>query len=144
MHPRSMSKISICLALLLSVWQIYFFWLSGRSLMGPLDGVIGIFKEDRVGMNLAWLMLIYLSVQLISIPFTSGMTGARFLGALDAMASMVPLIIVVIAIVSGAALMSADKIEAALLLLVVNLVDIFGGYIFTIALSRKVVDFTHE
>ena len=44
-----------------------------------------------MGLELAWITLIYLSFQLVSIPFAMGATGDRFIGILDEMASLVPL-----------------------------------------------------
>ena len=64
----SVSGLSTSLAMGLALWEVYFFFLAGNT--GRLDGTLGIFTPDRLGFNMAWLVLIYLSYQLISIPFS--------------------------------------------------------------------------
>ena len=137
----SIGGISLCLALLLAIWEGYFFWFGGRGILGPLDGSVGLFSQSRLGVNLAWLVTIYLSFQLLSIPFSLAKNSARFIGVLDAMASIVPLSIVLIVIFGKPALLgSGERWEAAFILLAVNCVDLFGGYVFNLALSRRTVD----
>ncbi|MFM2444281.1 MAG: hypothetical protein RJB09_1467, partial [Pseudomonadota bacterium] len=53
------SYFSIILALLLTAFEVYFFWFSARGALGPLDGMVGIFTPDRVGVNIAWLATLY-------------------------------------------------------------------------------------
>jgi len=65
-HPP-LSGLSVLLAQLLAVWEIYFFWGAGRNLFG-MDGTLGFFTPDRLGFNMPWLTLVYLGFQLISIP----------------------------------------------------------------------------
>jgi len=138
---RAVASFSICMALGLAAWEVYYFWFAGRGLLGPLEGTLGLFTPDRVGMNVAWLCVIYISLQLLSIPFAVSTPGGRFSSVLDGMASIVPLMVVVIYLLGGrGATMDSAKVEIALLLVVVNLVDLFGGYIFTISLSRRSVD----
>jgi len=62
----SVSGLSTTLAMGLALWEVYFFFLAGNT--GRLAGTLGIFTPDRLGFNMAWLVLIYLSYQLISIP----------------------------------------------------------------------------
>ncbi len=59
--------LSVLLALGLAAWEVYFFWYAG-SLQGD-GGTLGLFTPDRLGFNLAWLAAIYLTFQLLSIPF---------------------------------------------------------------------------
>src|SRR5262249_46348143 len=65
----SLSGISVLLSLGLAVWEMYFFWEAGKGLFGPLHGTLGLFTPERLGFNMAWLALAYLSFQLISVPF---------------------------------------------------------------------------
>jgi hypothetical protein len=132
----SVSGLSTSLAMLLALWEVYFFFFSGER-----EGVTGFFSPSRLGFNLAWLTLIYLSYQLISIPFALPGAGHRFVGVVDGMASLVPLAIVVVVLFGRSALLdSPGKWETAILLVFVNLADLFGGYAFNIALSRRIFD----
>jgi hypothetical protein len=90
---------------------------------------------------MAWLTLIYLSYQLISIPFALPGAGHRFMGVVDGMASLVPLVVVLVVLFGKSELLNTEgRWEAALLLAGVNLADLFGGYAFNIALSRRIFD----
>lgn len=133
----SISGLSTLLAMLLALWEIYFFYFSGNLPQGWL----GLFTPDRLGFNMAWLTLIYLSYQLISIPFALPTAGHRFVGVVDGMASLVPLVIVLVVMFGRSQVLNSEgKWEAAILLACVSLVDLFGGYAFTIALSRRIFD----
>jgi hypothetical protein len=139
----SISSLSVLLALALALWEIYFFFYSGSGLFGPLDGRLGMFTPNRLGFNLAWLTFVYLSYQLISIPFALPTAGHRFMGVIDGMASLVPLVVVLVVMFGKSqVLTSSDHWEAAILLACVSATDLFGGYAFTIALSRRVFDVT--
>ena len=139
MIPRvSISGFSILLALLLAIWEIYFFGFAGHRLFGDLEGTLGWFTPDRLGSNMAWLVWAYLSYQLISIPFSVPRAGIRFIGIIDGMASVVPLAIAVVVVFGRHDLLgTAQRWEAAILLILVTATDLFGGYAFTIALSRR-------
>ena len=133
--------LSICAALLLALWEIYFFWFSNNHLFGPLDGSIGLFTTDRIGINLAWLVLVYLSIQLFTIPFSITQVGGRFLGVFDMFASLFPLAVVIVAIVVKGPWGTGTILwEPAIILLIVSLIDLLGGALITIALSRRVTD----
>jgi hypothetical protein len=137
----SISGMSILMALLLALWEWYFFWFAGKHVAGPLEGTLGLFVPERLGFNLAWLVCLYLSFQLISIPFALPATGQRFVGVVDGMASIVPLSVVAVVLFGRSDLLDTHaRWEAAFLLLVVNAVDLFGGYAFNIALSRRIFD----
>jgi hypothetical protein len=132
----SVAGLSTSLAMLLALWEIYFFFFSGNR-----EGVTGWFTPTRLGFNMAWLVLLYLSYQLISIPFALPTAGHRFSGVVDGMASLVPLVIVLVVIFGRPGLLDTEgKWEAAILLACVNLADLFGGYAFNIALSRRIFD----
>ena len=60
----SVSGLSIFMSLALGVWELYFFFLGGRW-----EGPLGWFTPDRLGFNIAWLAVVYISFQLLSIPF---------------------------------------------------------------------------
>ena len=136
----SVAGMSILVALALAAWEVYFFWFAG-SLRG-MEGRLGWFTPDRLGFNMAWLAAFYLTYQLISIPFSLPSAGARFIGVVDGMASLVPLAIVLIVMFGKSQLLDTpQKWEAALLLAFVTMVDLFGGYTFNIALSRRTMDF---
>jgi hypothetical protein len=137
----SVSGISILLALSLAAWEYYFFWYGGTNALGSLDGRLGWFTSNRLGFNLAWVAALYLSYQLISIPFALPGAQNRFIGVVDGLASLVPLAIVVVVMFGKSELLGTpERWEAAALLLFVNAVDLFGGYTFNIALSRRMFD----
>jgi hypothetical protein len=135
----SVAGLSILFALGLAVWEVYFFWYAGS--FPELQGKLGWFTPDRLGFNMAWLGSIYLTYQLISIPFSLPSVANRFVGVVDGMASLVPLAIVLIVIFGKPQLLDAhSRWEAAALLVFVTMVDLFGGYTFNIALSRRMMD----
>ncbi len=135
----SVSGLSTTLAMGLALWEVYFFFFAGST--GSLNGTLGIFTPDRLGFNMAWLILIYLCYQLISIPFALPTAGHRFIGVVDGMASLVPLVVVLVVLFGKPQLLNTEgRFEAALLLAGVNLADLFGGYAFNIALSRRIFD----
>ena len=134
----SVAGVSILFALGLAAWEIYFFWLGGSFL--NMEG-LGPFSHDRLGFNMAWLAAIYLTFQLISIPFSLPSAGNRFTGVVDGMASLVPLAVVLIVVFGKPQLLGTpQRWEAALLLIFITIVDLFGGYTFNIALSRRTMD----
>jgi hypothetical protein len=96
---------------------------------------------NRLGFQLAWMAAVYLSFQLVSIPFALRASKGRFIGIIDGIASLLPLLIVVVVIFGRSQLLNtSDRWEAALLLMLVTLTVLFGGYAFNIALSRRMVD----
>jgi hypothetical protein len=132
----TVSEMSILVALGLGLWEWYFFFYGG-SWEGPL----GWFAPDRLGFNLAWLALVYISFQLLSIPFALRASKERFIGVLDGLASMVPLGVSLIVIVGRPELLETpQRWEAAFLLLLIAAIDLFGGYTFNLALSRRMMD----
>src|SRR6516164_1893237 len=135
----SAAGLSVLFALGLAVWEVYFFWLAGS--FPSLEGLLGFFTPERLGFNMAWLAAVYLTYQLISIPFSLPRTAGRFIGVVDGMASLVPLAIVLIVVFGRPQLIGTEqRWEAAFLLIFVTLVDLFGGYTFNIALSRRTMD----
>jgi hypothetical protein len=138
-HHLSISGLSTLLALLLAVWEVYFFFYAGSA--GRMEGTLGWFTPDRLGFNMAWLTLVYLTYQLISIPFALPTAGSRFIGVVDGMASLVPLVIVFVVMFGRPQLLNTQgRWEAAFLLAGMCMVDLFGGYAFNIALSRRIFD----
>ena len=138
MGRLSISGLSVLLALLLALWEVYFFGFAGHGVFGPLAGTLGWFTPDRLGANMAWLVWAYLSYQLISIPFSVPRAGIRFIGVIDGLASVVPLAIAVVVVFGRHDLLgTGQRWEAAILLILVTATDLFGGYAFTIALSRR-------
>ena len=135
----SVSGLSTTLAMGLALWEVYFFFFAGSA--GRLGGSLGFFTPDRLGFNMAWLVLVYLSYQLISIPFTLPTAGHRFIGVVDGMASLVPLVIALVVLFGKPELLATEgRWEAAILLACVSMADLFGGYAFNIALSRRIFD----
>jgi hypothetical protein len=135
----SVSGLSTSLAMGLALWEVYFFFFAGT--FSSLQGTIGLFTPDRLGFNIAWLVLIYLSYQLISIPFALPTAGHRFIGVVDGMASLVPLVVVLVVLFGKPQLLATEgRWEAAILLAGVSMADLFGGYAFNIALSRRIFD----
>jgi len=132
----SISGLSIFMALALALAELFFFFY-GENWEGPL----GLFTSERLGFNLAWLTLIYISFQLLSIPFALRTSEKMFIGVVDGMVSLVPLAITVIVIFGKPELLKTpQRWEAAILLLFIAAVDVFGGYTFNIALSRRTMD----
>ena len=137
LHP-SISGLSILMALGLGLWEYYFFFYGGSR-----EGPLGWFTPNRLGFNLAWLALFYVSFQLLSIPFALRAARERFIGVLDGMSSLVPLAITIIVIFGKPELLGTpERWEAAFLLLFTAAVDLFGGYMFNLALSRRMMDVT--
>jgi hypothetical protein len=135
----SVAGMSVLFALGLAAWEVYFFWFAGS--FKHLDGTLGVFTPDRLGFNMAWLVAIYLTYQLLSIPFSLPSAATRFVGVVDGMASLVPLAVVVIVVFGKPHLIGTpQRWEAAFLLIFITLVDLFGGYMFNIALSRRTMD----
>jgi hypothetical protein len=134
----SVAGISILFALGLAAWEVYFFWLAEE--FPGLEG-FGLFSAERLGFNMAWLAAIYLTFQLISIPFSLPAAGSRFTGVLDGMASLIPLAVVLVVVFGKPHLLGTwQRWEAAFLLIFITAVDLFGGYTFNIALSRRTMD----
>ena len=137
----STASVSILLAVGLALWEVYFFWAAGTGLFGSLEGTLGLFTPNRLGFNLAWVASLYLAYQLISIPFALPGARGRFIGVVDGMASLLPLAVVLIVVFGKSELLdTSERWEAAFILMFVNLVDLFGGYAFNIALSRRMFD----
>ena len=135
----SIAGVSILFALGLAAWEIYFFWYAGS--FPELEGKVGLFTPDRLGFNMAWLAAIYLTFQLISIPFSLPAAGNRFTGVVDGLASLVPLAVVLIVAFGKPQLVATpQRWEAACMLIFITVVDLFGGYTFNIALSRRTMD----
>lgn len=135
----SVSGLSIFMSLALGLWELYFFFLGGRW-----EGPLGWFTPDRLGFNIAWLAVVYISFQLLSIPFAMRSSKDRFIGIVDGLSSIVPLGIALIVIAGKPELLqTAQRWEAAFLLLFISTVDLFGGYTFNIALSRRMMDVSH-
>jgi hypothetical protein len=123
----------------LAAWEVYFFWYAGS--LHPFEGRLGWFTPERLGFNMAWLASIYVSYQLISIPFSLPSAANRFIGVVDGLASGVPLAIALIVVFGKPQLLdTSPRWEAAILLIFVTMVDLFGGYTFNIALSRRTMD----
>ena len=141
--PLSLSGLSIAFALGLAVWEWYFFFVVSLSPLENVAAHLGVFTPTRLGLNLAWLVVVYLTYQLISIPFALPAARGRFIGVVDGMASLVPLAVVLVVVFGKPYLLGThERWETAILLIVVTAVDLFGGYAFNIALSRRIVDVT--
>ena len=90
---------------------------------------------------MAWMTAVYLAFQLVSIPFAMRASRGRFIGVVDGMASLLPLLIVVVVIFGRSNLLGTpERWSTALLLLLVTATDLFGGYVFNIALSKRMFD----
>jgi hypothetical protein len=137
-HGVSLSGISVLLALALTAFEIVFFWGVGANALGP-NGPL--FSADRLGFTMAWIVFIYLGVQLITIPFANTYRE-QFLGVLDGLASVVPLVVAAVAIIGHPELLQTEpRWEAAILLLLCSLADLVGGFAITIGLSRRTIGF---
>src|SRR5215472_9146420 len=131
----SISGLSIFVALALALWEYFFFFYGGNR-----ESSLGWFTPERLGFNLAWLALFYISFQLLSIPFALRASREKFVGVVDGMASIVPFGITLVVIFGRPELLgTSQRWEAAFLLLFISAVDLFGGYTFNIALSRRMM-----
>jgi len=129
----SISGMSIGLAVALAIWEVAFFFFGW-------EGFFSLFVKNRLGFQLAWITTIYLSFQLVSIPFAQRAAKGSFVGVVDGIASLLPLLIIVVVIFGKPHLLNTpERWEAAFLLMLATLTDLFGGYAFTIALSRRMV-----
>jgi hypothetical protein len=125
----------------LALWEGYFFFVAGTHPLESLEGRLGVFTPHRLGFNLAWLLVGYLTYQLLSIPFALPAAQGRFIGVVDGLASLVPLAVVLVVVFGKPYLLgTTERWETALLLMFVTAVDLFGGYAFNIALSRRIFD----
>jgi hypothetical protein len=130
----SISGLSIAMAIALAVWEVLFFFFGWQ-------GFFALVVPHQLGFHLAWMTTIYLAFQLVSIPFALRASKGRFIGIADGLASLLPLLVVVVVIFGRPHLLNTpERWEAALLLLIVTLTDLFGGYAFNIALSRRMFD----
>lgn len=131
----SVAGVSIMFALGLAIWEVYFFWYAGA--WGGIEGSLGGFTPDRLGFNMAWLAALYLSYQLISIPFSLPSAANRFLGVIDGMASLMPLAVVLIVVFGKPHLLGTpQRWEAAILLVFITMVDLSAA---TLSTSRSAV-----
>ena len=120
----------------LAVWEWYFFYFGGYR-----EGPLRWFTPERLGFNMAWLAVIYISFQLLSIPFALRSSRDRFIGVVDGMASVVPLGITLVVIFGRPELLrTTERWETAILLFLIAAADLFGGYTFNLALSRRMMD----
>jgi len=137
----SLSGLSIAFALGLALWEWYFFFVVATYPLERFADRLGFFTPNRFGLNLAWLTAAYLTYQLISIPFALPAAKGRFIGVVDGLASLVPLAVVLVVVFGKPYLLgTTERWETAILLMCVTAVDVFGGYAFNIALSRRIFD----
>jgi hypothetical protein len=130
----SVSGLSVCLAVALAIWEVLFFFFGW-------EGLYGWFVPHQLGFEMAWITAIYLAFQLVSIPFAMRASRGRFIAVVDGMASLIPLLIVVVVIFGRPHLLGTpERWSAALLLVLVTATDLFGGYVFNIALSKRMFD----
>jgi hypothetical protein len=136
----SLAGGSIFAAVVLTLVEVYFFWAAGRDALGSLDGTVGIFTPDRLGFNMAWVVFAYLAFQLISIPFSMD-SREQLSGVIDGLASVLPLVVAVVGIFERYGTLQGGRLEAAILLVLVSLADLIGGYAITIGLARRTIGF---
>ncbi len=130
----SVSGFSVCLAVALAIWEVLFLFFGWQ-------GLYGWFVPHQLGFEMAWMTAVYLAFQLVSIPFAMRASRGRFIGVVDGMASLIPLLIVVVVVFGRPHLLGTpERWSAALLLILVTVKDLFGGYVFNIALSKRVFD----
>ena len=120
------------MALVLALWEwVFYFRPQGFEWVVP----------NPLGLDLPWIIFIYLSFQLISIPFALGTARDRFIGVIDGMASLLPLGLILVVMFGRSELLdTSERWGAAFLLLCVTAADLFGGYAINIALSRRMMD----
>jgi hypothetical protein len=127
--------LSILMALALALFEFFFFFQTSG-----VEETAGPFGPDRLGFTLAWIALVYLSFQLLTIPLAIGGRD-RFIGVVDGMASVVPFGVSRVVIFGKPELLGTPtRWEAAFLLSAIAAVNLFGGYMFNIALSRRTME----
>src|SRR5262249_11853369 len=95
--------------------------------------------KSPICMNLAWLIAGSLTYPWVSILFALPTAKERFIGVVDGMVFLVPLAVVLVVVFGKPYLLGTpERWEAAILFMVVNTVDVFSGYAFHIALSRRI------
>src|SRR5205823_1377428 len=94
------------------LWEWYFFFIVSPPPLEHVAARLGFFTPNRLGFNLAWLVAVYLTYQLISIPFALPAAKGRFLGVVDGMASLVPLAFVLV--VFGKPVLGLYKLNSAI------------------------------
>ena len=107
--PLSLSGLSIALALGLALWEWYFFFVVSTPPLENVAARFGLFTPNRLGFNLAWLVAVYLTCQLISIPFALPVAKGRFIGVVDGMASLVPLAVVLVVVFGKSYLLGTSE-----------------------------------
>jgi hypothetical protein len=144
-HPESVDRegqlsklypfLSILMALALALFEFFFFFQVAGT-----EETSGPFAPDRLGLTLAWIALVYLSFQLLTIPLAVGGRD-RFTGVVDGMASVVPFGVSLVVVFGKPELLgTTTRWEAAFLFSARAAVDLFGGYMFNIALSRRTME----
>jgi hypothetical protein len=127
--------LSILMALALALFEFFFFFQTSG-----VEETTGPFGPNRLGFTLAWIAFVYLSFQLLTIPLAVGARD-RFIGVVDGMASVVPFGVSLVVIFGKPELLGTPtRWEAAFLLAAIAAVDLFGGYMFNIALSRRTME----
>src|SRR3989442_5677370 len=128
----SLSGLSIALDFGLALWEWYFFFVVSPPPLENVAARLGFFTPHRLGFNVAWLVAVYLTYQLISIPFALPAAKGRFIGVVDGMASLVPLAVVVVVVFCKPYLVGTPpRWETAILLLCVTAGGFFlGGLVY--------------
>src|SRR5258707_15425343 len=85
----SIAGLSVLFAVGLALWEVYFFWFAGS--FKSLEGILGLFTPERLGFKMAWVAAVFLTFQLILVPFALPSATGRFVGVVDGMASLLPL-----------------------------------------------------
>ena len=130
---------SILFALGLALWEVYFFWfagslpeVAGRSACSRRSGWASTWRGSPRSIS---------RFQLISIPFALPSASDRFIGVVDGMASLVPLAVVLIVVFGKPHLIgSPAALGGGVPAHLHHHVDLFGGYTFNLALSRRTMD----
>ena len=60
----SLSGLSIAFVLGLALWEGYFFFVVGTPPLESVAARLGFFTPNRLGLNLAWLVIVYLTYHL--------------------------------------------------------------------------------
>src|SRR5262249_52215461 len=141
----SLAGLSVLFALGLALWEVYFFWFAGS--FPSVNGMLGLFTAERLGFNLGGLAAVFLTVQLTSVPFPLASAPRRLLRGGGGRGPVAAARGRVLPGVRDPDLFGKPHLigteprwEAAFLLIFITLVDLFGGYTFNIALSRRTMD----
>lgn len=129
------NTFSILMGLALGSWIYYYLWHAGK-----MPVWLGWFSSDRVGMNVAWIVALYLLFEPITSALTVFNTDRWRSAVLDIAVSIALVIEVCIALYDRSVLrLEGARLEIALLLLVVTIGMAVTGILITLIVNTRLI-----